>query len=499
VSRPVTAGTVTALLWLGVAAPSAARQSAEQSPTPAVTATVGNFTRVETWRFFDPPSDEVEPDYTFVGNRAFLEVDARGVRFDVGGGFAYVRLENLPRRAIGPGGLGSGAFYFAATGLSYSYQVYLTTLTLGIHSADRRSAVTVGRMTAAGALSTPPRLSAPSPALPGRPYRTAADGRLLGDFGWSLYQRRFDGVRVDLDRHTWSAAGGVFMPTQGGYEESSNLTMTRLQVAQATVGFRHGASASTPLQAETHAFTAGYRDRRPVGVRPDNTGVPADGVNVMVGTLGASHAGTRDAASGVLDWNVWGAWQWGGWYGQRHRAVAGAVEGGHRWTASAGRPWLGAGLSYASGDGDGADDRHGTFFPMLPDMPAFAQSMVYAQMNLRDLFVRFALAPHRTTVVRIDLHRLDLADPADRWYQGSGATASQGLFFGYSGRPSGGDRGLGSMLETTADVTLNRFWSIRGYAGHMWGGPVVGHLFAGQRLTYWYIEQVLRFSLRTGG
>jgi hypothetical protein len=136
---------------------------------------------------------------------------------------------------------------------------------------------------------------------------------------------------------------------------------------------------------------------------------------------------------------------------------------------------------------------------MLPDMPAFAESMAYAQMNLRDVFVQLAAEPHPSTTLRLALHRLDLAAPADLWYQGSGATDSRGRFFGFSGRPSAGERGLGSMLEGSAAVALNRFWSIRGYVGHMWGGPVVGSLFVGDRLTYWYVEQLLRFSLKTGG
>ena len=37
---------------------------------------------------------------------------------DLEGGFAYVRAEHLPTDAIGPGGLGTGAFYFAASGSS---------------------------------------------------------------------------------------------------------------------------------------------------------------------------------------------------------------------------------------------------------------------------------------------------------------------------------------------------------------------------------------------
>ena len=59
-----------------------------------------------------------------------------GERFELNGVFNYVRLENLPTDAIGPGGFGSGAFYFAATGVRYSYQ-RLSELTVKVTSKDR--------------------------------------------------------------------------------------------------------------------------------------------------------------------------------------------------------------------------------------------------------------------------------------------------------------------------------------------------------------------------
>jgi hypothetical protein len=95
----------------------------------------------------------------------------------------------------------------------------------------------------------------------------------------------------------------------------------------------------------------------------------------------------------------------------------------------------------------------------------------------------------------VDVHRLDLAQARDRWYQGSGATAREGQFFGYSSRPTGGARGLGTVLEGSADVRLTRYWSVNAYAGRMWGGPVVRGIFADDRLLYWYVENVLRLAL----
>ena len=41
----------------------------------------------------------------------------------------------------------------------------------------------------------------------------------------------------------------------------------------------------------------------------------------------------------------------------------------------------------------------------------------------------------------------------------------------------------------------SRYWSMNAYAGRMWGGPVVRGVFTGDRLFYWYIENVLRLTL----
>ena len=114
--------------------------------------------------------------------------------------------------------------------------------------------------------------------------------------------------------------------------------------------------------------------------------------------------------------------------------------------ASPYRPWLRAGYLWASGDRNGDDDRHGTFFQMLPSSRKYALSSVYAQMNLSDAFAQLAIEP-RGLRARIEVHALHLASGADLWYQGSGATASKGRFFGFSGRSARGDTALGTVAR----------------------------------------------------
>ena len=196
-----------------------------------MTGTVSNVTRVESWSYFQPridPGAATEapvgnPDYTFFGDRAELGVSVEGSRFDLSGAFNYVRLENLPTDAIGPGGLGSGAFYFAATGLSYSYQLYLGELTARLKSTtdvvdDWPHAIRIRR-----------RVGVVEPVAPAM-KEERLHSRLIGVFEWSYYQRRFDGVRFDLDRSSRHVTAAVFVPTQGGFEESANLSMPKVQV-----------------------------------------------------------------------------------------------------------------------------------------------------------------------------------------------------------------------------------------------------------------------------
>lgn len=466
-----------ALLLIALAAPPVAAQT--------VTPRLDNVTRVESWSFFTPPPGGGTPKYTFPATRVRFGVGVEAERVALAGAFSYVRAENLPPGAIGPLALGSGGFYYASAAATYSYQLYLSELTFTLHSPDRRWSLGVGRMQYASGVEAPA-----ADERIDRLKRLRLDGRLIGGFDWSMYQRRFDGVRASLDRPGWQATGAWMMPTQGGYEESANLTITRLQLGGGAITLKPGAAGPG---GEAQFFTYLYRDRRDIEVRPDNTGLPASSADVTIAALGGSHVGAFHTAAGDVDTLVWVAGEVGDWYGQAHSAYAVAAEAGHRWIAAPLRPWLRGGVSRASGDRNPGDDRHGTFFPMLPSARTYALSAVYTGMNLMDVFAQVLLEGDARWRGRVDLHQVSLADAADRWYHGSGATARRGLFFGFSGRPSGGGSTLGTILEGTLDVTLMKYWSMNGYIGRMWGGDVVRASFDGDRLSFWYIENVIGF------
>ena len=373
----------------------------------------------------------------------------------------------------------------------YKRQLYFSELNLKVKARDHRASLTLGRMSfASGAEVQSPFASLETLK------RERLHSRLIGNFEWSYYQRRFDGARLDIHRPRWHVTAAAWVPTQGGFEESTNLSMPKVQLA--TASLTRTATARPPSQqgevatGEWQLFGVVYRDRRGVAAIVDNTGVAGGHVDVTLLAVGGSHARITPTRVGELDTVMWIAGEAGRWYGQPHRAASVVAEVGHRWTGVVARPWLRAGYLWASGDRDPNDGRHGTFFQMLPSSRQYGLSATYAQMNLRDAFLQARFEPARLKT-RIEVHALGLASGRDLWYQGSGATASTGRDFGFSGRASGNQARLGTVLEGAVEVPLKRYWSVSAYAATMEGGAVVKHSFSGHRLGYWFLENVIRF------
>ncbi len=167
-----------------------------------------NVLRLESWRFFEPHPGGGDPDYTFLADRLRLDVRGHWPRVDLTVAGQYVGMAGLPTRAIGPGALGTGALYFDQGSRSGSpQQLYLRFANLRFSNALPGLDVQVGRQgytSGAEAPSGVPKIESLK--------RQRLDARLVGEFEWSIYQRAFDGVRLDLTRPRWKATGVAFMP-----------------------------------------------------------------------------------------------------------------------------------------------------------------------------------------------------------------------------------------------------------------------------------------------
>jgi hypothetical protein len=476
-----------ALALIGMAASRAhAGQATPAQPAATWSVAAVNLTRLESWRYFEPPPGGGEPDYSFLGNRLRVEARGRWRRAEVMLAAQYAGQWSLPTDASGPGAFGTGALYFDQSGKRENpQQIYLRYANLRFPNVGPGIDLQVGRMgytSGAEAPSGVPKIEAVK--------RQRLDSRMVGEFEWSFYQRGFDGIRVDATRTRWRATGIAVMPTQGGFARVAGPTITDIVVAGATLSSRP-ADGTARSHTQLQGFGLLYHDRRPVTQRPDNTGRPVTAVDIDVTTFGGAVVGAYPAGPGEADVFGWVAVQAGNWYDDDHRAFALAAEGGYQWTKAPWRPWIRGGEFHASGDESATDDRHGTFFPMLPTLRRFSQTTVYSTMNLNDRFVQVLARPRPALGLRLDVHRLTLASAADLWYGGSGATLGAGNTFGYVGRRSNGSRDLGTSVETSADYALTSHVSINGFLAHVHGGSVVTGTFAGNRLWYAYVETVV--------
>jgi hypothetical protein len=432
---------------------------------------VRNLTRVETWHFFEPVPGGGDPSYNTVANRFQIGVRRSRPGYDVNASLQYVQFGNLPERAVGPGPLGAGALYFVHSNDTTAEQVYLKSLNVVLKSPPSGLTIQAGRLpytSGAEAPSGQPKIEAVK--------RQRVDSRLIGEFEWAIFQRAYDGVRVDIDR--------------SGFEDAAGAPMTDVRVASATLNARPGRLLP---KTDVQLLAYYYADDRDVTQRPDNTGLGAVRADIGIATFGATVTSALPHTSGEVDVLIWGVGQTGRWYGTDHRAYSVAVEAGHQWNRSRWRPWVRGGALRASGDEDPSDRRHGTFFQMLPTVRRYSFSTAYSQMNLIDSFVQAILRPRPPLGLRIDVHRVSLAEPADRWYAGSGATQNRGSIFGYVPRLSQGGATLGTVVEGSADYTVSPHWSVNGYIGHIKGGDVIRRSFSGTTLTFAYVENVLQF------
>lgn len=479
-------------LLVAVALAAAGRAASAQPPppsaaaaSPAFTPVLRNVTRVEGWSFFEPPPGGGDPDYTFVANRLLVGFRQTGRWHELNGALQYVQLGGLPTGAFGPGALGTGGNYYDHNRSTDPGEVYVKTLNVLLRDAARGLSLRAGRMSYASGGE-----SASGDAGLEALKRMRLDSRLYGEFEWSLFQRSFDGARADWASPAVQVTATALWPTQGGFDEHANASLRDVRVLGGAATMRP--SARLP-RTEVQVFAHHYADDRAVTGRPDNSGRPVTRADLSFVTAGASAVGVYPAGDGRVDVLAWAAVQRGSWYESDQRAAAFALEGGYHWTVRPWRPWLRAGWNRATGDDDAADEVHGTFMPPLPTARKYALSTAYTFMNLDDLFVQAVVRPHARVSIRADVHHLRLAAAADLWYAGSGATRRTGSIFGYAGRRSGGASDLGTIVEASADWTINRRWSINGYVGRLAAGDVVRATFAGDRLTFGYVENVIVF------
>jgi hypothetical protein len=281
--------------------------------------------------------------------------------------------------------------------------------------------------------------------------------RLVGTVGWTHGERSNDGVVMaydmgDLHLHLFGAK-----PTTGVFDLNSGYSSQNdILYGGVTLTAKRGAWMNN---TEVRLFGLAYRDDRDA---PDGGLMVNDDLDVF--TAGFSLLRIHPVGAGSYDVLLWGAYQWGDWYGSDHSAWAGIFETGYQFTEAAMKPWLRVGVNIASGDRSSTDGDHQSFFNMLPTNHlyyGFADQFAFS--NLVNYFAQLKLSPLPKTGLNLFLHHFTLLTDDDSQYRGTGAFNRNA--FGYPGRASGGHRGLGTEVDVVLTYKLHeRVSLLAGYS-----------------------------------
>ena len=428
-------------------------------------------TRAEGWNWFEGASGN--SDYGFWDSLLRLGVGQSSERFDwfiEGEQPSILGLPNDAVVAAPQGQLGLGGNYFAAnnnhTNVANGFvkQAFVNFKHLG------PAGFKIGRFEYFDGLEVKPK-----DALLATVIQTRISSRLISNFGFSAVQRTFDGVQLSSDSGQNNFTFFGARPTQGVFQVKG---MDELNV-DTYYGAYTRSITSKRNAGELRVFGLGYIDHRTLVLKTDNRPASvraADVGKVEIATWGADYVDVVNAnAAGKFDFLVWGVVQTGSWGDLTQRAGAFVGEAGWQPAVRVLKPWLSAGYSYGSGDGNPSDSRHGTFFQVLTTPRQYARFPFYNMMNNEDFYGTLNLRPASKLTLRSEAHTLRLASASDLWYSGGGAFQPQ--TFGYTGRPSNGNRGLANVWDLSGDYQITNSFSATLYYGHAWGKGVIQAIY----------------------
>jgi len=441
--------------------------------------------RFEDWHFFETQAGDTE--YGYGASLFRLAIGRQFKSQDWLFELAQPTLIGLPDRAIAPppqGQLGFGGSYFAANP-DHAFGVFLKQGFVRFKDigGDKASNLRLGRFEFGDGLEI-----TPEGAL-GSVIRDRVANRLIGNFGFTHVGRSLDGLHFSRGASDTNFTFVAARPTEGVYQVRG--------MKELNVEIVYGALTRTVRsfgEAQGRIFATYYRDGRDV-VKTDNRPLvlrAGDHRKIGITTLGGNYVHVFDAGIGKADVLFWGAVQTGSWGVIDHRAHAIAAEAGYQLANAKLKPWLRGGYFRGSGDDDPSDDVHRTFFQELPTPRPFARFPLYNLMNNEDGFAELTLSPHRHWTLRTEAHSLNLASRRDLWYVGGGAFQKQ--TFGYTGRPSGGQKRFANVFDFSADYQLDSQTTLTFYIARANGKAVVRNVFPeGQNAMLGYLELTRRF------
>jgi hypothetical protein len=490
IARSVSAIAFAALL------PALRAQAPATDPAPPIT--LGGVTvsgslrsRVYFWDWFQPTAGN--NDYQYSGNIFRIGLSQHLDSWDWNAEFAVPFFLGLPAGATGTGSqqgaLGLGSNYVSAnSGSQYTAMIFPKQLFARLDGlgGNKNHTLQVGRFEFADGGEV-----APKNATLAAVKRDRVAQRLIGVFGFSDVGRSFDGLHYAYNTASDNVTFVAATPTRGVFQVDG-WGWNRAGFGYSSYTHQWGSGRHA---ADTRVFFIEYDDFRHI-LKTDNRALAvrrADLANIRIDTYGGHTLHAVDTGAGTVDVLLWGALQTGRWGVETQRSAAADVEGGFQpKIAGPLRPWLRAGYTYGSGDGNPNDNRHGTFFQLMPTPRLYARFPFFNMMNTEDRFGMLQLRPHSKVTISSEFHALRLSNANDFWYSGGGVF--QPWTFGYTGRSTSGRRSMANLYDTQLDYRVNRRLTLTGYVGYAQGLAAMEEIYpAGKNGKFGYLEFLHRF------
>ncbi|MBI3896069.1 MAG: hypothetical protein HY313_09075 [Acidobacteria bacterium] len=455
-----------------------------------ITVTGSLRSRVYVWNWFETPP--AENRYAHSGNLLRLNLAGKRDHLDWSAEFAVPFLLGLPEKAIAPaaqGALGLGSNYYSANGsirnaaMIFPKQLFLRLNGLGGSEAQK---LQIGRFVFVDGAELVPKNTTITTLK-----RDRVSQRLLGDFGFSDAGRSFDGLHYSYSKSSHDFTLVAAIPTRGVFQvDGWGWNKAAFGYAAYTHDWGQGSHA-----ADTRFFILAYDDWRRVLKTNNRTAELRceDMANIRIGTFGGHSAHVFMTRAGAFDILAWGTFQTGRWGAQQQRAYAADLEGGFQPNILPRlKPWIRGGFTRGSGDGNPNDNRHGTFFQVLPTPRPYARFPFFNMMNTEDRFGAIILRPQTKVAISSEFHSLRLSDSNDLWYSGGGVF--QPWTFGYAGRTTAGHRSLGNLYDTSAEYRATSKLTLSAYLGHTQGLAAMKSIYPqGKDGQFGYLEFLYRF------
>ncbi len=445
--------------------------------------------REYVWDWFQP-AGTYQNEYAYSGDLLRLNFALKRGRWDFDAEIAVPFLLDLPNNATAPapaGGLGLGSNDYAAnTGHQYAAMAFPKQLYARYRFGLKESqSFQAGRFEFNDGLELTPK-DATLASL----KRDRIGARLIGNFTFSDVGRSFDGLRYSWNKPTEDFTVIAATPTRGVFQ-TDGWGWNRVGVGYAafTKDWGRGIHA-----ADTRFFVIDYddfrhilkTDNRPTAVRKGDT------ENIHIQTWGGDSVHVFNTQAGTFDALAWFAFQTGRWGTQTQRSFALDFESGYQPAILPSvKPWIRAGYTMGSGDGNPNDSKHETFFQVLPTPRIYARFPFFNMMNTEDAFGALLLRPHPKVTISSEFHALRLTNANDLWYSGGGAY--QPWTFGFTGRAVSGRRSLANLYDTSVEYRLNRHATLTAYLGYAQGHSIMELIYPQDKDgRFGYLEALFR-------